>query len=50
MQEDEGISFEEADRKNDLSSAMWGFIGVCAGVFVTRGLDAMKKRRENKKS
>ena len=50
LQEDEGISFEEADRKNDLSSAMWGFIGVCAGVFVTRGLDAMKKRRENKKS
>lgn len=50
LQEDVGTSFEEADRKRDLSSAMWGFIGVCAGVFVTRGLDAMKKRRENRKS
>ena len=41
---------QEPDRKWDgFPSAVWGFIGVCAGVFITKGPEQINKWRKRKK-
>lgn len=45
-------SYEESQaetRNSGLPAAVWGFIGVCVGVFVTKGPEQIGRRRKKKK-
>ena len=45
-------SYEESQaetRNSGLPAAVWGFIGVCVGVFVTKGSEQIGRRRKKKK-
>ena len=55
--EEEGTTGEESyeesqaeTRNSGLSAAVWGFIGVCVGVLVTKGPEQIGRRRKKKKS
>lgn len=46
-------SYEESQaetRNSGLPAAVWGFIGVCVGVLVTKGPEQIGRRRKKKKS